>query len=415
MSSLATVNKECRICRSSHLQNVIDFGDLALTGIFIENGADVPTAPLSLMQCNSCKLVQLGHSYDQKTLYGESYGYESHLNSSMVRHLKQKARVLESKYLKEINKPIVLDIASNDGTLLSGFTIPKIVKVGIDPIIEIVQDYYPEDAIRIPKFYSSEEYFKVIPKQANLVTSCSVIYDLEQPIEFARDIYRILEDNGIWHFEQSYLPLMIETNSYDTVCHEHLLYLSLHDIVKILESANFQIIDVSINGINGGSIAVSAIKSKKVVNPSPYVEYLLNLERLSGIKDGSRIKTFAKESSLHADQLASLLSDYRKKGFKIIGLGASTKGNVLLQWGEINRGLIDAIGDINPRKFGMQTPGTCIPIYSEESLLANPSKDTIALVLPWHFRENLLPRLEKFLSDGGNLLFPLPRIEMVSS
>lgn len=415
MSSIAEVTHVCRICGSKKLGEVIDFGELALTGVFIENGLLAPRAALQLKQCEECKLVQLGHRYEKGALYGDSYGYESHLNSSMVEHLQQKARVLEARFLQSIDKPVVVDIASNDGTFLSGYLSNKITKVGIDPIINVVANCYPDDVVLVSDFFSASVYKKTGVKPANLVTSLSVLYDLDEPVKFAKEVYEILDEEGIWHFEQSYLPLMLETNSYDTICHEHLLYLSLTDIERILTLANFQLVDASINSVNGGSIAVTAIKTKKTIEKSPFVNYLLKKESETGITDGSQINLFSAKFMNHSNALKSLINGYKDLGFDIIGLGASTKGNVLLQSSGIDSSLIRAIGEVNPRKFGKQTPGSAIPIVPESVLLAEISDKTIAIVLPWHFRENLLPRLEQYLSQGGKLLFPLPRIEMVSA
>jgi len=278
----------------------------------------------------------------------------------------------------------------------------------------LVQNHYPDDAIKIMDFFSSSSYFKAGLDPANLVTSLSVIYDLEKPIDFARQVYEILADNGIWHFEQSYLPLMIDTNSYDTICHEHLLYLSLADIERILNAAKFQIIEASVNSINGGSIAVTAIKSQEIVSKSPFVDYLIEKERKSGISDGKKLVTFASEYLDHVSDLRSLLSEYKSLGYEIFGLGASTKGNVLLQVLGIDKEICLAIGEVNPRKYGKQTPGSSIPIIPESSILTTAADKSLIVVLPWHFRENLLPKLETYLSRGGKLLFPLPRIEIVS-
>jgi len=415
VSNLYTITKKCRICKSVNFQEVIDFKEMALTGVFLELGSSVPIAPLRLVRCKSCNLVQLGNSYDPRVLYGESYGYESHLNSSMVHHLQQKARILEKRFLGSLENAIVLDIASNDGTLLSGYQGSQLTKVGIDPLINLVTDCYPSNSIKIPHFFSSAAYFNTLKMPANLITSLSVIYDLEDPVKFAAEVYEVLSDGGIWHFEQSYLPLMIETNSYDTICHEHLLYLTLSDINRILSEAKLQILDASINHINGGSIAVTAIKSTSRVTASPFVDHLLSEERTSGILDGSKVNSFAENFRDHASNLKNLLVKYKDLGFDLYGIGASTKGNVLLQAAGIDQDLILAVGEVNSRKFGKQTPGSSIPIVPEASVLTSPYENKLLLVLPWHFRENLLPKLEDFLGGGGKLLFPLPRIEIVSS
>jgi hypothetical protein len=414
MSEIASKVSLCRVCASSLLDIVIDFGHLSLTGVFLEDGNSVQKEPLVLCRCQDCGLVQLGHNYSQLALYGDSYGYESHLNKSMVNHLQQKARILEKKYLSGLTKPVVVDIASNDGTLLSGYLDDAITKIGIDPLMEIVSDHYPKSAIKIGEFFSAASFWAHASAPSNLVTSLSVLYDLDDPVGFARQVSQILCDDGIWHFEQSYLPLMLEATSYDTICHEHLLYLSMHDIKRILDSAGFKVIDASINGINGGSIAVTAMKTEKDVLPSPFVEFLLASEIENGIMDGTRISSFAKNFLWHASALNKLVLEYKHAGFDVIGFGASTKGNVLLQAANLDSKNIRTIGDINARKFGKQTPGTCIPIISEKQLIDTAGDSTIAIVLPWHFREGLISSLETYLGKGGKLIFPLPRIEVVS-
>jgi hypothetical protein len=414
MESLAEKIKYCRICDSTELQIIVDFGDMSLTGVFLEDGNKVPTAPLCLIRCETCGLVQLAHNYDQNSLYGDSYGYESHLNSSMVTHLNRKARVLEEKWLPSNEEQTVVDIASNDGTLLSGYRGERITRIGIDPLIDVVSNFYPENSIKIADFFSSKLFFDLGTKPADLVTSLSVIYDLHNPVDFARQVHEILSDEGIWHFEQSYLPLMLETNSYDTVCHEHLLYLSLADIKNILNASGFQIVDVSLNNTNGGSIAVTAKKSKLELAMPPFASYLLRQESNTGLTNGTRIENFAEKYKIHAIELQTLLSEYSSCGYEVIGVGASTKGNVLLQAAGIDSSLIRVIGEINPRKFGKQTPGSSIPIVPESAVLDRNPENTLAVVLPWHFRENLLPKFDNFIRLGGSVLFPLPRIEVVS-
>jgi hypothetical protein len=415
MSKFATKVLVCRVCTGSTLKSVIDFGEMALTGVFLEDGGLAQREPLVLNRCNYCGLIQLGHNYSQLALYGDSYGYESHLNKSMVNHLQQKARILEKRYLGGIVNPKVVDIASNDGTLLSGYLDSSITKIGIDPLLHIVSDCYPTDAIKIDEFFSSSAYWNRLESPSNLVTSLSVLYDLEDPVSFARNINEILVEDGIWHFEQSYLPLMIEATSYDTICHEHLLYLSMHDIQRILDSSGFRILDASINGVNGGSVAVTAIKTDKVLPPSPFVDFLLNSELENGIVNGTRISLFARNYLRHAFELKKLIAQFKLAGADIIGFGASTKGNVLLQTAGLNFEDIRAIGEVNIRKFGKQTPGSCIPILSEKELIDSAGDSTVAIVLPWHFREGFLNSLEVFLCKGGKLIFPLPRIEVVAN
>jgi hypothetical protein len=321
--------------------------------------------------------------------------------------------MLEKRFLKDIDAPVVVDIASNDGFLLQGYSAIGSY-VGIDPLMENFSDYYPSSTLKIKDFFTSKTYFESTDLKANLVTSLSVLYDINDPVQFAKDVNTILIDEGIWHFEQSYLPLMVDTLSYDTICHEHLTYLRLTDINEILTRSGFQLLDVSLNAVNGGSVAVTAIKSNKHVEPNPFVNHLLRFEDNSGFVSGKAIHDFSAKAEQHRQNLRTLLSEYNSGGYTIVGLGASTKGNVLLQWLGLTSDEIQSIGDINPRKFGRQCPGSGIPITSEKEIIELATDRTIALVLPWHFREGIVKNSEDFLGKGGKLLFPLPRIEIVN-
>ena len=188
MNNIATPNSNCRICNNETFEEILDFGDLALTGVFEIDGRGVQTAPMKLNRCLACGLVQLAHNYKAEYLYGETYGYESHLNRSMVDHLQRKALLLEELFLKKPGRKTVVDIASNDGTLLSGYKSKDLDLVGIDPLIEVVGDYYPKSVTKIKKFFTSDSYKSVISNEASLVTSLSVLYDLDDPIRFAQDI-----------------------------------------------------------------------------------------------------------------------------------------------------------------------------------------------------------------------------------
>ncbi len=415
MDNISKIIGSCRLCGSTHIEILLDFGKISLTGLFLNENEIVPKADLTLVTCLDCNLVQLNHSYPKDVLYGSNYGYESHLNSSMLSHLHAKAKMLSKKYLGSKGK-IVVDIASNDGSFLSGFIGDGIEKVAIDPIINNLSNHYPASTVKIAEFFSAEVYWKYMSKPATLVTSLSVLYDLDQPLVFAKHVFEILEENGIWHLEQSYLPSMVETTSYDTVCHEHLLYLSMHNLKVILEKTGFSIIEVSINDVNGGSIAVTAMKKKNfTVCDDPFVNFLLKQEIDNGFTDGRAMHEFTRSAFKHKENLGSLIHEYKQFGFEIYGLGASTKGNVLLQWVGIDNQVVKSIGEINPRKFGKVTPGTNIKIVDERDILTRiPDKSGIlSLVLPWHFRNGIISRSENYLSNGGKLLFPLPKIQSI--
>lgn len=415
MNLVGTNIKSCRMCGLSGLSPLLDLGRLSLTGVFLSPTENDIKAELTLGKCNNCNLVQLMHSYPSNLLYGSSYGYESHLNPSMVKHLSTKAKILQNKYIRK-KDAVIVDIASNDGTLLSAYSGDELKLVGIDPLINTFSDLYPKSVLKIGDFFSAKSYWEKTSLSADLVTSLSVIYDLENPLSFARDVWEILSEQGIWHLEQSYLPSMVETTSYDTICHEHLLYLSLHDIKLLLEGAGFSIVDATLNSINGGSIAVTAKKTRLHVNSDPNIEFLLKREIEMGLTTGEMMEKFVSNSFSHKKNLINLIAAYRDAGYEIFGLGASTKGNVLLQWAGLDTTFIKSIGEINPKKFNKVTPGTRIPIVAEHEVL-NIEVDSkrLSLVLPWHFKPVIMERAESYLSKGGKLLFPLPSIEVVGN
>ena len=417
MTLQANVLSNCRICRSDLLEDIFDFGNLALTGIFEKNGLDVAREPMCLMRCQECGLVQLRHSYLLSDLYGDSYGYESHLNNSMRAHLQNKAQWLE-KLFKDLHPNVdldlVVDIASNDGTFLNGYSENVKSRVGVDPLISKFKDFYPKNALKIESFFGREVISNSSLPPVQIVTSNSVLYDIEDPLLFASEIFEILSEGGIWHLEQSYLVSMVKALSFDTICQEHLLYLSAHDLVRILKQTGFQILNVELNDINGGSIALTAIKSMKTIEKPQILEDLLKVEIDEGYIDGSALHEFSTKIKNHIQEIDASLQNFQRMGFKLFGLGASTKGNVLLQSLSYTGYNLLAIGDINPRKFGKETPGTAIKIIPETDILDKSGENCLCIVLPWHFHKGITMRSELFLKSGGLLLIPFPEIKIVS-
>lgn len=402
----------CRISGSQNLVPVLDLGLQRLTGVFPRSPNEkITNGPLELLWCPDSGLVQLAHSYDADEMYGDNYGYRSGLNQSMVDHLTRKIQHLERR--ADI-KPgdTVLDIGSNDATSLKAYKTTGINRIGIDPTAEKFRSFYPSDIRLVPDFFSAENYHSVTTERAKVVTSIAMFYDLEDPIAFARQIEQILVPDGLWHFEQSYLPSMLRTCSYDTICHEHIEYYSLLSVDRIVKAAGLKIVDVQMNAVNGGSFAVTAAKAaSSVAANKPVIDWLLEQEDRMGLTTIKPYQDFKERVFRHRDDLTRLLDALVADGKKIVGYGASTKGNVLLQFCGITQKHLTAIAEVNPEKFGRFTPGTNIPIVSEADAKAmNPD---YMLVLPWHFKENILRREQQYLDNGGKLIFPLPEIEII--
>ncbi len=408
-----TAIERCRLGDSQNLLTVLNLGEQALTGVFPNNPSQpVTVGPLELVWCQDSGLLQLKHTYNSSEMYGDNYGYRSGLNQSMVDHLTNKIA-----YLERLNPlhagDVVVDIGSNDCTTLKSYSTKGIRRIGIDPTGKKFAQYYPADVALVPDFFSADAYKSVETKKARIVTSIAMFYDLDAPIEFAKQIASILADDGIWHFEQSYMPAMLRTNSYDTICHEHLEYYSLGVVKKILEASGLRIVDVVMNSINGGSFAVTAaLNSNKTIKPNQAViEWLLGQEDRMGINTPRPYREFEERVFRHRDDLTRLIRSLNADGKKIFGYGASTKGNVVLQFCNLTAQDIPAIAEVNPEKFGHVTPGSHIPIISEAE--AKAQKPDYFLVLPWHFKDGILRREKEYLASGGRFIFPFPEIEIV--
>ncbi len=404
---------ECRIAHSSHLVSVLNLGTQHLTGVFPRSREQqVTKGPLELVWCPESGLLQLRHSYSLTEMYGENYGYRSGLNASMVAHLQGKVRALERIY-PPASGDWVLDIGSNDGTLLGCYQTAGLHRVGMDPTAEKFRSYYSPGTLILPDFFSEAAFLQASGKRrAKIITSIAMFYDLESPATFVREIAQILAPNGVWHFEQSYMPSMLRTNSYDTVCHEHLEYYSLKVVNDLLERNGLRAVNVQMNSVNGGSFAVTAchadapIRSERAI-----IDWMLGQEENWGLHSPKPYRQFEERVFRHRADLQKLIHSLVDDGKRVLGYGASTKGNVLLQFCQFGPQQIGAIADVNPEKFGAYTPGTLIPIVSEQE--AKAMRPDYFLVLPWHFRDAIVQREREYLAGGGKMIFPLPEIEIV--
>ena len=399
--------------RKYQLVQVLDLGIQALTGVFPKSTKQAITAgPLRLVKCiggsEACGLLQLEHSYDLGEMYGDNYGYRSGLNASMVFHLQAKVRKIlgMARFPKDA---LIVDIGSNDSTTLQAYPQHGLTLVGVDPTASKFRSFYPPHIGLIPDFFSAKlirERFG--DRKASVVTSFSMFYDLEDPLQFMKDVAGILAEDGIWVFEQSYMPTMLERNSYDTACHEHLEYYALKQIHWMAAKAGLKIVDVEFNDVNGGSfsVVVANLSSRHAV--APVVDETLKKEADLGLDTLVPYRQFAERVAQSREELRAFFDATKAAGKSVHGLGASTKGNVLLQYCNITPLDMASVGEVNEDKFGAFTPGSLIPIENENELLAR--KPDYLVVLPWHFRQSFL---ESGKYSGTKLVFPLPKIEIV--
>jgi len=411
----------CRICGSDKLTLVIDLHDQYLQGSFVKQDILSPPRrklPTRLVRCDvtqnekGCGLLQLAHTFPPEILYA-NYWYRSGTTVTMRNHLQ--GIVDSAMALFGAEKPTVLDIGCNDGTLLS-FYPPSSVKYGVDPS-DIAYEV-PGDVRVIHTVFPSAQALSVLPTNAfDVVTAIAMFYDLESPVEFATCIAGLMGPRGIWIFEISYLPLMLLQNSFDTICHEHVEYYHFSVLEFIATKADLRIFKAEIDEINGGSIRCYACHATDQSYGTPKDQAFIHRLRIREFEmqldtDGPYVE-FQQRIERLRKKLNSILFDIRASGQRVHIYGASTKGNVLLQWYGISRIIVDFAADRNPQKIGAKTLGTDIPIISEEDSRA--MRPDFYLVLPWHFKKEFLQRERATIFAGTKMIFPLPEVEIVSA
>lgn len=397
--------KTCRVSNGP-LVDVFDLGQLPIS-CFPKPSDPMPEKhPVVLSLNKESGLVQLKHTVDPDEMYSQ-YWYMSGVNQSMqiaLRSITEQA--IKRSRSSLVKGDIVLDIASNDGTLLSTYP-DYLTRVGIDPAKNIKPkacDYH------VNTYFSAEAFKSVMgEKKAKIVTSIAMFYDLEDPIKFAKDVSEVLDQDGLWIIELSYLPTMLEKNSFDTICAEHLEYYSLFSIEFILNKAGLEVEDVELNDVNGGSFRVY-IRHAGKAHETRAIKEMRESEKKMRLCEPETYHEFAKRVETNKASMIAFLQEQNRLGKKVIGYGASTKGNTILAYYGIGPDLISFVADRNPIKWGRQTV-TRIPIISEEQ--ARKMKPDFFLAFPYHFMGEFLEREIDFLKSNGKFVSPVPSLQLI--
>ncbi len=397
---------KCRVS-GGPLTDVFDLGSLPFSSFPLPKDPSPKPLPLRLCLNQDSALVQLKHTVDPTAMYNQ-YWYMSGVNQSMTLALKS----IVQEGLKRLGKnlqpgDIVVDIASNDGTLLSAYP-DNLFRVGIDP----AKNIKPKACnLHINDFFSANAYKNQLgEKKAEIVTSIAMFYDLENPVQFCLDVREILNPGGLWIIELSYLPTMLQNNSFDTICSEHLEYYSLYSIEYILNKAGLAVEDVELNDVNGGSFRLY-IRHKNQVKESKAVQTMRTAENKMKLTDAQTYIEFGMRIQKNKEEMLQFLLKQKKMGKKVIGYGASTKGNTILAYYEIGPDLVSYVADRNPIKWGRETV-TRIPIISEDE--ARSMKPDYFLAFPYHFMKEFITRETAFLKGGGKFVSPIPRLTIIS-
>lgn len=393
----------CRVCKSADLRNVIDLGHQAIANGFHDGKFEAQKYPLKLIRCQSCSAVQLAHTIDADLLY-RKYWYRSGVNNTMRAHLAELASIVDKTVTMKPGD-IIVDIGCNDGTLLQNFD-KSLLKIGVDPsdVVPVgcdifVNDYFEHGRLR--------PYLK--GKKAKVITSIAMFYDVEDPNRFALAVKDCLDDDGVWIVELSYLPFMLDKISYDTICHEHVLYYRISTFNRVLDKTGLMVVDAELNDINGGSIRffVKPIGN----NHSERYKSMLGKEMQGDYDKDEPYRIFKGRVEESAGLLMEFLENCSMDDKRVYGYGASTKGQVILQYCGATAKQVVAIADRNIRKHSLLTPGTNIPICSEEEM--RQAKPDFLIVFPWYFMREIMEREFRLFKGGTKSVLPLPKFTVI--
>jgi len=404
------------------LAPVIDLGAQALASLFTdgkpENSLQTPI-PLEVVRCDAqrtpgaCGFLQLRHTVPPDILYYD-YGYRSGINTTMRHHLQELARTVESAVTLR-DGDLVVDIGANDGTLLLGYRQPGLVRVGFEP--SNIRPANPDHGLLyIPNIFRGRDVHERFPgRRARIITSIAMFYDLDDPMQFCREIGEILADDGLWVVEMSHVGAMLDHNTFDTICHEHLGYYTVHALHYLLERTGLELSDLTFNDANGGSLR-ALVRTRRPHDPLPpanqqRIAQALQDEQDKGYHLADCYAQFRQRVEAIKRDLRALLRDVHQAGKTVYGYGASTKGNVLLQYCGLGPDDLVAIADRNPAKVGRRTLGTNIPIHSEEAVRA--ARPDYLLILPWHFLDEFLERERALREAGTRFIVPFPQARIV--
>ena len=421
-AEIIRVIDSCRVCGSKKLVPIMSFGNLYVSD-FVDEGSVVKEesrAPLEIILCNAadggCGLLQLKHTVSHEAMY-RNYWYRSGINKTMKDELADIVVKVES--LVALKKgDYVIDIGSNDSTLLRFYKEPGLNTVGFEPAKNLVDKYGREGVIKvITDFFNFSAWQKEYgDEKAKVITAIAMFYDLDDPNSFVADMVKCLDDDGLIIIQMLYLPSFIKRNAFDGICHEHLEYYSLFSLENLLARHGLEVFDAEFRPINEGSLRFY-IRRKGGNSPKPLpdaterVKSFREEEITMGLNNQRVYHDFVERVNTIRDEVAKFINKEHTRGKKIYVYGASTKGNTLLQYFGLDNSVITAAAERNPDKWGKKTVGTNIPIISEEQ--ARKENPDYFLVLPWHFLSEFKERESEFLKNGGKFIVPLPEFEII--
>jgi hypothetical protein len=415
-AAIAVERTNCRGCQARAWTPLFSLGNLALCNQFTVPGEEAVRAPLDLLLCDpihgGCGLVQLRHTTRSDLMYTE-YWAKSGVSGTMRRHLAELvARAEEVAGVKPGD--VVLDIGCNDGTTLRAYRTPGITRVGFEPN-QLREEAREGTTLVIPELFNAGAFASAFGRtRAQVITSLAMFYDVDDPCTFIEGVRACLAPEGVWIIEMHYLPAMLAANGFDAIVHEHVTYYSLQVLTALLGRHGMEVFDLELNAMNGGSFRVYVRHARAAVGHSAAASLRVRrrerAEEARGMRQAAVYGRFWRRITRLKQQAQDAIGAAADSGRRVLVYGASTKGNALLQFFELDHRLIALAGDINREKWGRRTPGTGIPIVSPEELAR--ARPDYLLVLIWHLLAEVRQQWDGYLADGGRLLVPLPRFRV---
>jgi len=395
------VIETCRSCWSDNLVEFLDLGNQYLSDFRVDNSKP-PQCPLVAVICEDCMLVQLRHTATSSDMYHENYGFKSGVSNSIKDDLKD----IVSTALEYYDGPRTwLDIASNDGTLLS-FVPDGIYRTGIDPIKKYCKEAEKHANEIINNFFDA----RLIEGKYDVVTSISCFYDMDDPNEFVSGVASAMNEDGIWVIQQNYLLPTLQLNAVDNFCAEHLEYYTLLSLEPLLRRHGLQVIDLSTSMVNGGSLRTIVAK-QGIYEPSSNVEAQRDIEAKANLHELAPYQQFATDVHQNLQELKTFIDEKNEAGKTVFILAASTRGSTIWQTAGITEKDVPYAVERNPEKVGKYFNAVGMPIISEEE--ARELKPDYMVIGPWFFWEEIVKREQEYIASGGKLVIPLPKLQIV--
>lgn len=408
----------CRLCGSNNLKELFTLGEQHVSNFVelyqVKRG---PKAPLELVLCSDCSLVQLKHTAPQEILYKRMYWYRSSVTETMRRALRDVTESIEKRIVLQ-SGDVVLDIGANDGCLLRSYTAAGIIRSGVEPARNLFKELCNGVDYVVNDFWDYNLYSAKVGPYANrakVITACGMLYDLDDPNRFIKDIARALVPDGLFVAQLMCLRNMIRSDDIGNIAHEHLEYYSLKSISRLFRNHGLVIVDLEENEVNGGSYRFY-VKHEEAVTEQDQermklVRALMDQEELAGFDRVEFYQEWYKRLDENRRQCVDFIQQEVSRGKSVWVIGASTKGNVILQWYGLDHTLIGGASERSIEKVGLYTIGTGIKIYTEE--MAREARPDYFLILPYAFTNEIIQREKHFLLSGGKLIVPLPHFRLV--